>query len=89
MRPVASERGVATWRPLLGVDKADIYAAAAALALPHLADSTDPACDRGPPARGERRGGRGRADPAPAQAASSATGSSRSSARSGPPGGTG
>ena len=47
MRREGAERGVATWRPLLGTDKAAIYAAAAALDLPHLKDSTDPACDRG------------------------------------------
>ena len=47
MRPVGVERGVATWRPMLDVDKAAIYDAAAALGLPHLRDSTDPTCDRG------------------------------------------
>ena len=47
MRTEGAERGVATWRPLLGTDKAAIYAAAAFLDLPHLKDSTDPACDRG------------------------------------------
>lgn len=47
MASVSEERGVATWRPLLNIDKAAIYEAADALELPHLADSTDPMCQRG------------------------------------------
>jgi tRNA(Ile)-lysidine synthetase-like protein len=47
MTAVSEERGVRTWRPLLAIDKSSIYAAAATLKLPHLADSTDPACQRG------------------------------------------
>ncbi|CAH0372161.1 unnamed protein product [Pelagomonas calceolata] len=47
MTAVSEERGVRTWRPLLAIDKSMIYDAASALKLPHLADSTDPACQRG------------------------------------------
>ena len=47
MTPISEERGVRTWRPLLAIDKAMIYAAASVLELPHLADSTDPTCQRG------------------------------------------
>jgi len=47
MTPISEERGVSTWRPLLAIDKAMIYAAASTLELPHLADSTDPTCQRG------------------------------------------
>jgi len=47
MAAVGEERDVRTWRPLLALDKARLYEAADALGLPHLADSTDPACQRG------------------------------------------
>jgi tRNA(Ile)-lysidine synthetase-like protein len=47
MTPISEERGVTTWRPLLAIDKSSIYAAASTLELPHLADSTDPTCQRG------------------------------------------
>ena len=47
MTPISEERGVTTWRPLLAIDKASIYDAASLLNLPHLADSTDPTCQRG------------------------------------------
>jgi tRNA(Ile)-lysidine synthetase-like protein len=47
MTPISEERGVSTWRPLLAIDKASIYEAASSLKLPHLADSTDPTCQRG------------------------------------------
>jgi len=47
MRDEGVERGVSTWRPLLATDKTAIYAAADVLGLPHLADSTNPECDRG------------------------------------------
>ena len=47
MTPISEERGVTTWRPLLAIDKAMIYDAASTLELPHLADSTDPTCQRG------------------------------------------
>ncbi len=47
MTPVCEERDVTTWRPLLSIDKSSIYEAASALKLPHLADSTDPTCQRG------------------------------------------
>jgi tRNA(Ile)-lysidine synthetase-like protein len=47
MTPISEERGVRTWRPLLAIDKSSIYATASVLELPHLADSTDPTCQRG------------------------------------------
>jgi len=47
MTPISEERGVTTWRPLLAIDKSLIYEAASVLELPHLADSTDPTCQRG------------------------------------------
>ena len=47
MTPISQERDVTTWRPLLAIDKSSIYAAASVLELPHLADSTDPTCQRG------------------------------------------
>ena len=47
MTLISEERGVRTWRPLLAIDKAMIYEAASVLELPHLADSTDPTCQRG------------------------------------------
>jgi len=47
MDSVGEEQGVLIWRPLLNVDKTDIYNDAEALGVPHLWDSTPSWCDRG------------------------------------------
>jgi tRNA(Ile)-lysidine synthetase-like protein len=47
MTPFSQEKGVITVRPLLKINKKDIYNTANALEVPHLENSTPPTCNRG------------------------------------------
>eukprot|EP00467_Chlorarachnion_reptans_P025576 CAMPEP_0114490512 /NCGR_PEP_ID=MMETSP0109-20121206/2483_1 /TAXON_ID=29199 /ORGANISM="Chlorarachnion reptans, Strain CCCM449" /LENGTH=536 /DNA_ID=CAMNT_0001667137 /DNA_START=278 /DNA_END=1888 /DNA_ORIENTATION=+ len=47
MGPVGQEQGITIWRPLLRVDKSQIYEDADVLGIPHLWDSTPNWSDRG------------------------------------------